>query len=64
MIHEIEENDIVLCTVKRIEGTTVFLDVVDFPGTQATMIFSEVSPYIFLNPLSLFLFHILMCYLL
>jgi len=44
MIHEIEENDIVLCTVKRIEGTTVFLDVVDFPGTQATMIFSEVSP--------------------
>lgn len=38
----LREDDIVLCTVKRIEGTTVFLDVED--NGQGTMIFSEVSP--------------------
>lgn len=38
----LEEDDVVLCTVKRIEGTTVFLDI---EGNGAgTMIFSEVSP--------------------
>ncbi|MEK6898813.1 MAG: hypothetical protein AABW79_01830 [Nanoarchaeota archaeon] len=38
----IKENDIVLCTVKRIEGTTVFLDI----GNEAegSMTFSEVAP--------------------
>ena len=41
---QLEENDIVLCTVKRIEGTTVFLDVEDSTKMQGTMIFSEVSP--------------------
>lgn len=39
----LEENDVVLCTVKRIEGTSVFLDIEGIPGTQGTMIFSEVS---------------------
>jgi translation initiation factor 2 subunit 1 len=38
----IKEDDIVLCTVKRIEGTTVFLDIED--NGEGTMIFSEVSP--------------------
>ena len=33
-----------LCTVKRVEGTTAFLEIENFPGVQATMIFSEVSP--------------------
>ena len=40
----LKEDDIVLCTVKRVEGTTVFLEIENFPGVQATMIFSEVSP--------------------
>ena len=42
---KLEEDDIVLCTVKRIEGTTVFLDI-EINGSiiQGTMIFSEVSP--------------------
>jgi len=39
---ELKEDDIVLCTVKRIEGTTVFLDIEE--NGQGTMIFSEVSP--------------------
>jgi len=39
---KLEEDDIVLCTVKRIEGTTVFLDIEE--NGQGTMIFSEVSP--------------------
>ncbi len=38
----LEENQAVLCTVKRIEGTTVFLELPG--GIQGTMIFSEVSP--------------------
>lgn len=38
----LEENEIVLCTVKRIEGTTVFLDI-DGNG-EGAMTFSEVSP--------------------
>ncbi len=38
----LEENEIVLCTVKRIEGTTVFLEI-DGNGDGA-MSFSEVSP--------------------
>jgi len=41
---KLEEDEIVLCIVKRIEGTTVFLEIENFPGVQATMIFSEVSP--------------------
>ncbi|NCO11292.1 hypothetical protein CO038_03170 [Candidatus Pacearchaeota archaeon CG_4_9_14_0_2_um_filter_39_13] len=40
---DFEEDDIVLCTVKRIEGTTVFLEMDDYPGIQAAMIFAEVS---------------------
>lgn len=37
-----KEDEIVLCTVKKIEGTTVFLETDDkFPGTMS---FSEVSP--------------------
>lgn len=39
---DIKEDDIVLCTVKRIEGTTVFLDIED--NGSGTMVFSEVSP--------------------
>lgn len=38
----LNEDDVVLCTVKRIEGTTVFLEI-DGNG-EGTMIFSEVSP--------------------
>jgi len=38
---DIEENDTILCTVKRIEGTTVFLEMPG--GTEGTMIFSEVA---------------------
>ena len=38
----IKEDDIVLCTVKRIEGTTVFLDIEN--NGVGSMIFSEVSP--------------------
>ena len=41
-MEKLEEDDIVLCTVKRIEGTTVFLDIEE--NGQGTMIFSEVSP--------------------
>jgi len=36
------EDDVILCTVKNIVGTTVFLETED--GQQASMIFSEVSP--------------------
>jgi len=40
----LQEDDIVLCTVKRIEKTVVFLDVQENSHTiQGTMIFSEVS---------------------
>jgi len=38
----VQENDIVMCTVKRTEGTTVFLQIKD--NGEGTMIFSEVSP--------------------
>ncbi|PIN89112.1 hypothetical protein COU60_04560 [Candidatus Pacearchaeota archaeon CG10_big_fil_rev_8_21_14_0_10_34_76] len=38
----IQEDDIVMCTVKRIEKTTVFLEIDD--SGEGTMIFSEVSP--------------------
>lgn len=38
---EHKEEDIVLCTVKKIEGMTVFLELED--GTQASMPFSEVA---------------------
>jgi len=41
---ELEENDILLCTVKRIEKTVVFLDVhLNFKTLSGTMIMSEVS---------------------
>lgn len=44
-IMNLKENDIVMCKVKQIEGTMVFLDVKTSDGTvQGTMIFSEVSP--------------------
>lgn len=39
----IQERDVVLCTVKKIEGTTVFLEI-DKTGQQASMTFSEVAP--------------------
>jgi translation initiation factor 2 alpha subunit (eIF-2alpha) len=39
---KLQEDDIVLCTVKRIERTTVFLDIED--NGQGSMILSEVSP--------------------
>jgi translation initiation factor 2 alpha subunit (eIF-2alpha) len=38
---EYKEEDIILCTVKKIEGMTVFLEMED--GTQASMAFSEVA---------------------
>jgi len=38
---EFEENDVILCTVKKIERTTVFLELPG--GTQGTMIFSEIA---------------------
>ena len=38
----LQEDDIVLCTVKRTEGTTVFLEIED--NGEGTMTFSEVSP--------------------
>lgn len=41
-MEELKENDVILCTVKRIERTTVFLDIEGYG--QGTMIFSEVSP--------------------
>ena len=36
-----KEDDLVLCTVKKIEGTTVFLELED--GTSASMVLSEVA---------------------
>jgi len=36
-----KEDDVVLCEVKRIEGTTVFLELED--GTMASMVLSEVA---------------------
>ena len=36
-----KEDDLVLCTVKKIEGTTVFLELDD--GTAANMVLSEVA---------------------
>jgi len=41
-MEELNENDVILCTVKRIDRTTVFLDI-EGHG-RGTMIFSEVSP--------------------
>ena len=38
----IKEGDVVLCTVKKIEGTTVFLDIEG--GGEGSMTFSEVAP--------------------
>ncbi len=38
---EIREDDIVLCTVKKIEGTTVFVDIED--NGSGTIVFSEVA---------------------
>ncbi len=38
---KLEEDDIVLCTVKRIEGTTVFLDIAE--DGEGAMVFSEVA---------------------
>ncbi|MCH7567888.1 MAG: hypothetical protein IIA87_00535 [Nanoarchaeota archaeon] len=38
----LKEDDVVLCTVKRVEGTTVFLEIEE--NGQGNMIFSEVSP--------------------
>ena len=40
---EFEQDDIILCTVDKIVGTTVFVDI---PGTgkQGSMVFSEVAP--------------------
>ncbi len=37
----VKEDDVVLCTVKSIEGTTVFLELED--GEQASMVMSEVA---------------------
>ncbi|MFH1711421.1 MAG: hypothetical protein ABH840_03870 [Nanoarchaeota archaeon] len=39
---EIKESDIVLCTVERIEGTTVFVKIES--GEQGTIITSEIAP--------------------
>lgn len=39
---KLKEEDLVLCTVKSIEGTTIFLDI-DGEG-QGSLVFSEVSP--------------------
>lgn len=38
----VEEGDIVLCTVEKIEGTTVFVTLQD--GTRGTIIMSEIAP--------------------
>ena len=41
---ELKEDGIFLCTVKRIEGTTVFLDIeANGAAVQGAMIFAEVS---------------------
>ncbi|MEI6850073.1 MAG: hypothetical protein WCK29_03465 [archaeon] len=37
----IKENDIVMCTVKNVEGTTVFVDMED--NIQGSIVFSEVA---------------------
>ncbi len=39
---KLEEEDVILCTVKKIEGTTVFLNIEG--NGEGSMIFSEVSP--------------------
>src|SRR3989338_6089382 len=39
---EIKEDDILLCTVRRIEGTTVFVDIEG--NGQGNIVFSEVAP--------------------
>ena len=41
-MEKLNEDAVILCTVKRIEKTTVFLEMEN--GEQGTMIFSEVSP--------------------
>src|SRR3990172_6845916 len=38
---EIKEDDIVMCTVKKIEGTTVFVDIDD--DGEGSIVFSEVA---------------------
>ena len=41
----LQENDIVICKVTKVEGTTVFLEIENPQGPiQGSMIFSEVSP--------------------
>src|SRR3989338_6081469 len=43
MVHkELEEGDVVLCTVEKISGTTVFLKIEN--GGEGTMVTSEVAP--------------------
>lgn len=38
----LNEDDLVLCTVKRVEGTTVFVDL-DSSSLKGTIVFSEIS---------------------
>ncbi|MDP4039025.1 MAG: hypothetical protein Q8P57_00370 [Candidatus Pacearchaeota archaeon] len=40
---KLEENQVVLCTVKKIERTTVSLEIEGLQDSEATMIFSEVA---------------------
>ena len=40
---EFEEGDVVLCTVEKIEGTVVFVNI-DGTNKQGTIITSEVAP--------------------
>ena len=41
---EFEEGDIILCTVERISGTTVFVKIEDSKGREGTIITSEIAP--------------------
>lgn len=38
---EVKENDIIMCTVKKIEGTTVFVDIDD--NGSGSIVFSEIA---------------------
>ena len=43
MNQEIKDDDVVICTVKKIEGTTVFVEISDHKDKQGTIILPEIA---------------------
>ena len=44
MVNQLDVGDVVLCTVDRIVGTTVFVMIGDNNRTEGSIIVSEISP--------------------